>query len=273
MRLDDPTNPGAWLLGSFIAIVLATNLAWLVVRKKAAEPAFRHGPLAALGWLAISVFYLLVPFLALQRGVLSPYALGLTEIDWPATLSNGMVLAGLIVAGLMFGWLIYRRARHDEATSGEDWAQPERSVSPLPPAIARILAVLRAPLDAALGQWHWAFYRAAVFGWLALPLSFPGVPLIDRVLQGLQTEPLYWGAWAGICAAGLEWALNPFGRAHMRRQDERETALRRAALAVATTGLFVLTRNFWLSLVVHVAVETLVAGWFPLALPSEAQAD
>jgi hypothetical protein len=273
MRFNDPTNPGAWLLGSVIAIVVATNLAWLVVHRKAAEPAFRYGPLAALGWLVISVFYLLVPFIALQRGVLSPYALGLTEIDWPVTLSNGMVLAGLIVAGLMFGWLVYRRARYEESPGGEGWAEPDVPAGPLPRALTRVLAVLHAPLDAALGQWHWAFYRAAVFGLLALPLSFPGVPLVDRALQGLQAEPLYWGAWAGIGVAGLEWALDPFGRAHMRRPGERETALRRAALAVATTGLFVLTRNFWLCLVVHVAVETLVAGWFRLALPSAAQVD
>ncbi len=99
------------------------------------------------------------------------------------------------------------------------------------------------------------------------------MPAADRLLQGLQSEPLYWGAWLGLAAAGLEWVLNPFDRACLRRTGDREVALRRAALAVATTGLFVLTRNFWLCLAVHVAVETLAVGWFPLQLPTPIEAD
>ena len=273
MRFDDASNPAAWLLFSFVALVLAANVAWLVVRRRVAGPAFRQGPLAAVSWLALSLFYLLVPFVALQRGVLSPYALGLTEINWPATLSNGMVLAGLTVAGVLFGWLVYRRARLDESPVGERVGDDLQATGPLPGGLMRLFAVLRAPLDAALEQWHWAFYRAAAIGWLMLPIGLPSAPFADHVLQGLQAEPLYWGAWLGLAFAGLEWALDPFARARLRRTGEREVSLRRAALAVATTGLFVLTRNFWLCLAVHVAVETLAVGWFPLFLPPAAQTD
>ncbi len=271
MRFDDPTNPAAWLLASFLALVLATNIAWLVVRKQATDPAYRRGPLAALAWALRSMFYLLVPFLALKQGVVSQYALGLTEINWPATLSNGMVLAGLIVGGLLFGWLVYRRASfealHDGlAASGSPTAGGE-------PALARLLAGLRAPVDAALQQWHWAFYRAAAIGWLMLPLALPGAGVADRVLLGWQHDPLYWGAWLGLAVAGLEWALDPFVLVQLKRPGEREVALRRAALAVATTGLFVLTRNFWLCLAVHVVVETLAVGWFSLSTPALPEGD
>lgn len=262
MRFDDPANPAAWLLASFLASVLLTNVGWLAVRRAVARPAFRSGPLAAASWLGISLFYLLAPFFAIQRGVLSPYVLGISEINWPATLSNGMVLAGLIVAGLLFGWLVYRRACSEEGPTLAHNVRQDDAL--LPPPLARLLAVLRAPLDAALHQWHWAFYRAAVAGWLALPLALPGAPLVDHVLQGLQDQPLYWGAWLGILVAAIEWALDPFARSRARRAGDREAALRRAALGVATTGLFVLTRNFWLCLVVQVAVETLAVGWFPL---------
>jgi hypothetical protein len=206
MRFDDPTNPAAWLLGSFLALVLATTAGWLVVRRHASDPTFRRGPLAAAAWLCLSLFYLLLPFAALQRGVVSPYALGLTEINWPATLSNGMILAGLIAAGLLFGWLVYRRAGLEEPSAeGVAATEPARS-SPagVPAALARLLSVLVAPLDAALQQWHWAFYRAAAIGWLLLPLSLPAAPLADRLLQGLQREPLYWGAWIGLAVTGLE---------------------------------------------------------------------
>jgi hypothetical protein len=223
MRFDDPTNPATWLLASFLALVLATNLGWLAVRKRVGSPAFRRGPVAALGWLLLSLFYLLPPFLALQRGVLSPYAFGLTETNWPATLSNGLVLAGVIVGGLLFGWLVYRRTLHDEVAHDGDPNQALSGLaaaapgSALPPAIARLLAVLRAPLDAALEQWHWTFYRAAAAGWLLLPLGLPSAPLADRLLQAMQHEPLYWGAWLGLLVAGLEWTLDPFARAALRR--------------------------------------------------------
>lgn len=284
MRFDDPSNPAAWLLASFLVLVLATNAGWLAVRKRVETPGFRRGPLAAFGWLCLSLFYLLPPFLALQRGVLSPYAFGLSEINWPATLSNGMVLAGIIVAGLLFGWLVYRRTLRGEAAPGAvanrafqdegfPGAAPPSYALGLPLAVSRLLAVLRAPLDAGLEQWHWAFYRAAAIGWLMLPLGVSGAPLADRLLQGLQHEPLYWGAWLGLLVAGLEWALDPFSRAALRRPGDLPIALRRAALAVATTGLFVLTRNFWLCLVVGVAVETLAIGWFPLPLPSPSEGD
>jgi hypothetical protein len=273
MRFDDLTNPLTWLLVSSVSIVLATNVCWVAVRKRMGDRAFHGGTLAAAGWLTLGLFYLLLPFLALQRGVLSPYAFGLAEIAWPATLSNGMVLAGLIVAGLLFGWFLYRRARLEENPTGEtpgsDLQAPERP----PGQLARVLAVIRAPFDAALAQWHWTFYRAAVAGWLMLPLSFPSAPVADRLLLGLQDEPLYWGAWLGLTVAAVEWVLNPFARARFRRPGEREASLRRAALAVATTGLFVLTRNFWLCLAVHVVVETLAAAWFPLLLPAPVKSD
>lgn len=274
MRFDDPANPATWLIASCLGLVLATNVAWLVVRKRAAGPGFRRGPVAAAGWLALNLFYLLLPFLGLRRGVISPYALGLTEINWPATLSSGMGLAGLIVAGLLFGWLVYRRARLEEPGPAMlPEVEPARAVSSLPSGPARLLATARAPLDAALQQWHWAFYRAAAAGWLMLPIGLPGAPLADRLLQGLQSEPLYWGAWLGLAVAGVEWALDPFARARLKRPGDREVELRGAALAVATTGLFVLTRNFWLCLVVHVAVDTLAAGWFPLRLPQAVEGD
>ena len=214
MRLLDPANPAAWLLGSLFAIVLATNLAWVLVRRKAADPDFRSGPLAAGGWLALGLFYLLVPFLALRRGVVSPYTLGLTEINWPATLSNGLILAATVVSLALFGWLLYRRSL------------PE---APASPPVARLIAALAGPATAVLEQWHWAFYRAtAGAALLALPAALP--PGIGRLAGELQADPLYWGAWLGIAIAAIEWALNPFGRAALRVEADRAAAIRRGAL-------------------------------------------
>ena len=47
-------------------------------------------------------------------------------------------------------------------------------------------------------------------------------------------------------------------------RSARNRAVLRVVLAVATTALFTLTPNFWLLLSVHLAVETVIAGWLPL---------
>lgn len=249
MVLTDPTNPAFWLLGSFLALVLAANAAYVVVRRNASRPAFRAGPAGAAAWLARGLFYLLVPFLALQRGVISPYALGLTEINWPATLSTGLVLAASVVVVTLFGWLVYRRTL------------PE---GPRADALTRLVNGLRGPVTAALDQWHWAFYRAAAAAAL-LALSVPDLTArLGGLIGKLQDDPLYWGAWLGLALAGLEWALDPFGRAALRVEGERAAVIRRAGIAVATTGLFVLTRNLWLCLAAHLVIETLAATWFAL---------
>jgi hypothetical protein len=252
MRLNDPGNPAFWLLGSFLAIVLGTNIAYLLFRRKVGEPEARRGPMAALGWTALGLFYLLVPFLAMQRGIVSPYALGLTEINWPATLSTGLALAAGVVVIALFGWLLYRRTLPE----GEPSA-----------ALDRLVDALRGPATAILDQWHWAFYRAAAAAVVAA-LAAANLPApVARLVDKLQADPLYWGAWLGIALAGIEWALDPFGRAAVRVDREHAAALRRASLAIATTGLFVLTRNLWLCLAAHVVVETLAATWF--ALPAQ----
>jgi hypothetical protein len=253
MRLNDPANPAFWLSGSFLAIVIATNIAYFAIRPRLANPAFRRGPVAAIGWAALNLFYLLVPFLALQGGIISPYALGLTEINWPATLSTGLVLAASVVVVALFGWLLYRRTLPDGAESD---------------AFGRLINGLNAPVAALLQQWHWAFYRAGMAAVLQTAIVAEPTRL-SGLASRLSADPLYWGAWFGIALIGAEWALNPFSRATLRSDAGRTTAIRRASLAVATTGLFVLTRNLWLCFAAHLVVETLAATWF--ALPPEPQ--
>ena len=252
MRLADLSNPAVWLVGSFLSVVAATNLTWLAIRHRPGLARLLHGPLAPLGWLVMALFYLLPPYLGIREGVLSPYTLGLTEVDWRTTLSDGMALSGIIIGGLVFGWLLYRRSL------------PEGL---LPRGMARLIPALRAPIEAMLHQWHWMFYRAAVAEWLVFkPLSAPGVPALAGVRNALQGDPLYWGAWLGLVVVYLEMGLDPFSRSTLRRSGAAHALIRRVIVAGVTTGLFVVTRNLWLCLIVHVTVETLVAGWFPLPI-------
>jgi hypothetical protein len=239
----DPTEPGVWLLGSLLAALLVSNAAWLIRRWLATRPRgarfLSWSGLPALTWLPVALYLLAPPLAAWRLGALSPSFLGLAEINWLESLSAGGLLAGLIVGLALFGWLIYRRSNSDLT----GLARPVRSIPGW-----------RAPLDAALTAWHWAFYRAAAIGWLAGWTAGRA----DALLAGVADRPLYWGSWLGLGLIAIEAALNPFARARLRRPGHREPALLRIALAVATTALFVLSRNLWLCLACQVVVETAI---------------
>ena len=247
-------DPSFWLLASLAIAIVATNLTWLALRligKRSGKQAGPPGSIwAALAWLLSSLFFLLPPPAAWRFGGLSPRLMGLTGIDWVASLRAGAPLAGLIVGLLIFGWLVYRHTLSGDR--GRTRAE-------------RVGATLRAPMDAALLQWHWAFYRALAIALLPIVAS----ALTNRAIllplgRQLAEASVYWGSWLGLALVALEWLLNPFARAGLQRPGQREIALLRVVLAVATTALFTLTPNFWLLLICHLAVETLIAGWLPL---------
>jgi hypothetical protein len=252
--LLDPYNPLTWLFGSLAVAVITTNLAWLVgrlgKRSRAGSAILRWSGLPAVGWLFASLFFLVPPVAAWRYGALSPYLMGLTELDWVEDLGSGGPLTALIVGLLLFGWLVYRH-----------YLPPGRS----PGRGERLGRTLRAPVDAGLRQWHWAFYRALVIGLLPTAAGrLPPVSFVSSLAEPLVAQSVYWGSWLGLALIGVEWVLNPFARASLRRPIRREAALRRVVLAIATTALFTLTRNFWLCLACDVVVETAIAGWFSL---------
>jgi hypothetical protein len=245
------SNPALWLAGSLTLALIATNLAWLVARRSGL-PAWSG--LRALTWLLRSLFFLLLPMGAWRSGALSPYFMGLSELNWIDGLISGGPLAVLVMGLSVFGWLVYRRALSSMPRLTSDGSAGE-------------MTVWRAPVDAGLQQWHWAFYRAAAIGWLAeiarLGQGMAAGTATPPLLVHLLAQPIYWGSWLGLSLVALEWLLNPFARAGLRGAGHAERQLRAAALALATTALFVSTRNFWLCLVCHVVVETAIAGWFP----------
>jgi hypothetical protein len=243
----DLTNPGLWLVASLMAVILATNVGWLLLRTRPGTKLARVPVLAPFGWLITALFLLLLPVAAWEHGALSPYLMGVSELDWIQSLAAGGILAVLIVGVTLFGWLTYRHTPLAISLSQLAWP-----------------SAWRTPLDAALLQWHWAFYRTATIGWLA-----SGPVAATSTLRGLSApeQAFYWGSWLGLLLVGLEWALNPFARRALRSPGSGELTLLRVALAVATTALFILTRNFWLALACHVTVETVIVGWFrPRAL-------
>jgi len=252
LGLNDPL---LWVLGSLALSVIATNGARLAMRTRwrgrAASSGDTWGSLRPLVWLLTALFLFLPPIAAWRAGALSPYLMGLSELDWvDALVSSGglaLVCGGIIV----FGWLIYRHklpARPGARPSGQPWL---------------------APVDAALLQWHWAFYRAGVIGWLVLAAERKSMGPAG-LLAPLVEQPLYWGSWLGMILVAVEWGLNPFTRETLIGSRHNadcapaaELTVIRMALAVTTTALFVLTRNFWLVLVCHVVVETAIVAFLP----------
>jgi len=266
----DLSNPGLWIAASFVLAVLAVNAAWVVLRLTRGRlrlgRLFRSSGVRAVVWLGVSLYLLLTPLLAWRYGAISPYFLGLNELDWVDSITVGGLLTVLLTVLVVFGWLVYRHALPaDQAET--------------PPTEGRLIHALRAPIDAALAQWHLAFYRAATIGWLAEISEFPAaVP--GPLRASLQSQPFYWGSWLGLGVLLVESALNPHLWAVLGAptQEERawgrpEAILRSLALAVGTTALFILTRNLWLCLACQVLVETTIAGWLPLHRPQSGVSD
>jgi hypothetical protein len=257
----DLSNPGLWILASFALAVLAANAAWVVLRLTRGHlrlgRLLRSSGVRAVVWLVVSLYLLLMPLFAWRYGAISPYFLGLNELDWVGSITVGGLLTVMLAVLVLFGWLVYRHALPaDQAET--------------PPTEGRLIHALRAPIDAALAQWHLAFYRAAAIGWLA-EISAPPAGFPSALRESLQVQPFYWGSWLGLGVLLVESALNPnlWAVLGTPTQEERawgrpEAILRSLALAVATTALFILTRNLWLCLACQVIVETAIAAWLPL---------
>lgn len=260
----DLSRPEVWAVASLALALTATNFAWLVARLTSRHARVsrlgRSSGVQALAWLVVALYLLLPPLGAWRYGAISPYLLGLAELDWINSIGAGGLLTALLIGLTVFGWLVYR---HTATPAAETCAHE-----------GRLVLALRAPIDAALAQWHLAFYRAALIAWLAAP-----EPLPKTLLQAMQDQSLYWGSWLGVGFLVVEAGLSPLTwralaapSSQQRTCGAPEAILRGLGMAVATTALFVITRNFWLCLLCQVAVETAIMGWLPLRVPASQRA-
>lgn len=96
---------------------------------------------------------------------------------------------------------------------------------------------------------HWAFYRSAL-----------------AVLQ----EDLYTGVLSGLALVYLEWALSPSWRRGWRQLSRAAFQWLRVALALVSALIFLLTRNLWMSLVIHGLLTLCLSqvGRVPAATPT-----
>lgn len=159
--------------------------------------------------------WVLIPYVALLVGHLSPRLMGLTEINWLNSISIGAGFIGIVAILLT---LVLNRA---------DLAQTEVMFTP---ASHRTTAQL--VVGSATKQFHWSFLRGALWETL-LRLGYA------------SGTAAYLGIWIGGLVAVLELLLH--GRNTVQRLVDITTLL-------LTSILFFYTRNVWLCWMLHLLI-------------------
>jgi hypothetical protein len=182
----------------------------------------RSGGRQVLSEVLRLLFFAGLPIVALFlfRDIALPSAMGLTNVNWFASIGLGTVL-GVGGGGLLLGgWWYYCR-----------------SLSLLPPPAAPRPCAGKAPkesvlllVEAAYLELHWAFYR-----------SLPTLVLADR----------YLGLLLGLALLGLEWLLNPAWRQAWAHVEGAEKVVPEMTLAALMAVIYLFTQNLWLCILVH----------------------
>ena len=225
-----------WVLGSVLVYALATNLHWLARSSNIWRSPYARWAIEIGRFL----FFLCIPYLALGgwprepfSALLSPADMGLAGFTplWPASrwleaIGTATGLGLLFFFGLLVAWI---SASHS-ADGTRRWGNWELRF-PYRPWWAISLNIVYL-------QIHWAFYRGALI-----------------VLRG----DVYSATFLGLGLVYTEWAMNPFWRQGWRAPRRAGVQWLQAALALSTAVIYLLTRNLWACLAVHIFVE--LAFW------------
>jgi hypothetical protein len=180
-----------------------------------------------------------IPLGFLMRGVLLPRAMGLgglTTSEWFAGVGMGIAL-GLGAFFLMAsGW--WYCTRSVRKLPWEQAASPDPGASVGEP----VVMALRSPTqawwvilwEAVYAEMHWAFYRAG--------------PII-------VLDDYYAGVFFGLLILNLEWWTNPAWRHGWDPKGQRPEVVLRWSLAFVMAIIFLFTRNLWLAIPLHWAIE------------------
>lgn len=215
-----------WLLGSVLVYGIGTNALWL----SRAWGSWRSPVLRLLVQVGRFSYYFGIPYLALGgwprrpfQGLLAFRDIGLVALSLEWTVSRWLSAVG-VGLGMGLVALIVLIVAWENAKRGVN--DPGLYFSPRPWWMLLV--------DGLYLEVHWAFYR----GLLAL--------LLDDV---------YIGIFGGLALVCLEWSLNPFWRHGWRQSSQAAGQWLRAAVALVSAMVFLLTRNLWVCLGVHWMLE------------------
>ena len=213
-----------WIGGSLLIGAVGVNILWFLRGSL-------HRPVARwLLQLGRFIFYLVIPYLALggwpqrpYQGLLSLEDMGIVGLSehWPVT-------RWLEAAGVGLGWGVVALVLMVLAWTMANRRNLDTSLRFAP---TRGWAVL---LGVLYLQVHWAFYRGALT---------------------VMLDDAYAGAFLGLGLVYLEWGLNPFWRQGWGQASRAAVRWLRASLALVTALLFLLSRNLWVCLAVHLLIE------------------
>jgi hypothetical protein len=206
-----PQAPGLWLLINGVGLlVLLLVWGWLDPRRQR---------ILLLGW------WLIIPYLGLIRGGLSPRLMGLAELDWQIGLSLGL---GLLFA--MLAILLLVRATTIFHTDAVTSSAQQHTIP------AHIDSFLQRCLLCGAEELHWVFWRGGLWEML---LTLPAA----------STYAAYGAVWLAALFCTGELVL---------LQLAGVRSLLKFVILLATTILFLYTRNFWLCWLLHTATWLLL---------------
>ena len=233
-ELTSMNNGLLWLGASILLAVLWTNLVPLIkalqTKPTSQEDETWHLPTWLLQVLRL-IYYIGLPFAALLWGkdtIIAryiglpggTYTLASPDQAWADWAQD----AGWAAAIGMITWLLLAIGWWRQCRALAIIGEPVPS-TPTQPWWAQLR-------EAMYHEVHWAFYR--------------------NVSIALWQES--WGAWAGLVVVALEAALNPAWRAALQDPEQAIPPLTRAAIAIASTALFLQTQNLLLAIIAHIAI-------------------
>ena len=216
-----PLHAGFWLVSSFLLAVVTTG----ATRTAAPE----------LEQILQLARWVMIPYLGLILGGLSPRLIGVTGLDWTAGFGIGIMLLFVVMILLALLRILLHR---DEKPWPIHTAPKQR---PLPqargpqhggPDLLNAVSNLLL-LESGAQEFHWCFRRGAVW---ELFLSWPAAP----------EPPLYWAIWVGAALSlpGISIQRKPLA-------DRLITAV----ILITTSVLFLYTHNFWLCWLLHLLMR------------------
>ena len=223
---DAKLLPVIWTLASMVVAVLTTLLF-----SPARAAYFRLTPGGQVAeQLGRLVYFVSVPYAALLTQAMSPVDLGLSGV-------GGSIL-GWSSADWLRGFSVWSAlGLLALAAIGMAARQMARAGAPLG-VDARLTGTIM--IDAAYAEIHWAFYRAA-----------PLIVLGD----------VYWGALTGLALVGVEIAVTIARNGIGPQPEDAQSWIGQILLLAMSATFFILTRNVWLAIALHIAVELALKAW------------
>jgi hypothetical protein len=253
-----------WIALSILIYAISVNLAWRWRRPRPGRLAswiekVRSWP--PTGWLFQLLrfaYYVGLPFCLLlsggaverslrrfpgfgflMRGVLLPRVMGLgglTTSEWFAGVGMGIALGCGAFFLMASGWWYFTHSVREllwgqAASPGSRAGVGGPVVMASPPPNRAWWAVL---WEAVYAEMHWAFYRAGP------------IILLDNY---------YAGVFLGFLILSLEWWTNPAWRHGWDPMGQRPDVVLRWSLAFVMAIIFLFTRNLWLAIPLHWAIE------------------